>query len=127
MPTVAAIAAKTPIGANVMTYPVNLNIACAVVSSTSSSGRPFAPSAATAIPKNVEKTTSWRMSPRAIASTTDVGNRCRKMSQPCCWFCAIAAAALVSAPIGMARPAPGLNRFTSPSPRNSAIVVATSK
>ena len=56
--------------------------------------RADAPRAAT--PKNVENTTTCRMSPRAIASTTDVGNRCRKMSQACCWFCAIAAAAVVS-------------------------------
>src|SRR5439155_1405778 len=49
--------------------------------------------AATAMPKNREKTTSCRMSPRAMASITEVGNRCRKMSQACCWLCAIAAAA----------------------------------
>ena len=53
------------------------------------------------MPKNIEKTTTCRMSPRAIASTTEVGNRCRKMSQACCWFCTIAAAAVVSAPSGM--------------------------
>jgi hypothetical protein len=47
------------------------------------------------------------MSPRAIASTTEVGNRCRKMSHACCWFWAIAAAADVSAPIGIVKPAPG--------------------
>jgi hypothetical protein len=67
------------------------------------------------------------VSPRAIASITDVGNRCRKMSHACCWFCAIAAAADVSAPIGIARPAPGWKMLTSARPRNSAIVVATSK
>src|SRR2546425_1049958 len=63
------------------------------------------------------------MSPRAIASTTEVGNRCRKMSQPCCWFCAIAAASFVLAPIGIASPAPGLKRVTMPSRRPMKICV----
>ena len=47
---------------------------------------PFSPIAASATPKKIAKTTTCRMSPRAIASTTDVGNRCRKMSQPVCWL-----------------------------------------
>ena len=106
---------------------MNLNIACAVLSSTSSTGCPFAPIAASAMPKNSEKITTWRMSPRAIASTTEVGNMCSRMSHACCWFCTIAAAADVSAPIGSVSPAPGLKTFTSSSPRKSAIVVATSK
>ena len=38
-----------------------------------------------------------------------------------------AAAVAVSAPIGIASPAPGLNTLTRSRPRNSAIVVATSK
>ena len=37
-----------------------------------------------AMPKNIENTTSCRMSPRAIASMTDVGNKCTKMSQADC-------------------------------------------
>ena len=106
---------------------MNVNIACARLSRTSRIGCPFFPMAATAMPKNREKTTSCRMSPRAIASTTEVGNRCRKVSQACCWFCTIAAAALVSAPIGMDKPAPGWKMFTSARPRNSATVVAASK
>ena len=82
LPTVAAMAANTPIGANTITYDVNVNITCAVLSNTASTGRPAGPSAASATPKNVANTTTCRMSPRAIASTTEVGNRCRKMSQP---------------------------------------------
>ena len=38
------------------------------------------PTAASAMPKNVAKTTICRMSPFAIASKMEVGNRCRKMS-----------------------------------------------
>ena len=36
LPTVDAMAANTPAGANIITYAVNLNITCAVLSSTSS-------------------------------------------------------------------------------------------
>ncbi len=91
LPTVAAMAANTPIGANTITYDVNVNITCAVLSNTASTGRPAGPRAASATPKNVANTTTCRMSPRAIASTTDVGNRCRKMSQALWLFFAMAA------------------------------------
>ena len=126
LPTVAAMAANTPIGANTITYDVNVNITCAVLSNTASTGRPAGPSAASATPKNVANTTTCRMSPRAIASTTDVGNRCRKMSQPLWLFFAMAATADVS-PTGMAMPAPGLKMLASPRPMARATVVATSK
>ena len=43
---------------------------------------PCSPIAASATPKNVANTTTCRMSPFAIASTTEVGNRCSRMSQP---------------------------------------------
>ena len=126
LPTVEAMAANTPIGANTITYDVNVNITCAVLSNTASTGRPAGPSAASATPKNVANTTTCRMSPRAIASTTDVGNRCRKMSQALWLFLAIAVTADVS-PAGIAKPAPGLKIFASPRPMTSAAVVATSK
>ena len=61
------------------------------------------------------------------AATTEVGNRCRKMSQARCWLCAMAAIADVSPPTGIVMPAPGLKMFTSASPRKSATVVAASK
>ena len=83
--------------------------------------------AASAIPKKIEKTTTCRMSPRAIASMIDVGNRWRRMSQPLCCFVASAASSAAPSPIGTDSPAPGLNQFTSPRPQKRAIVVATSK
>ena len=103
------------------------NIACATDSITSKIALPFAPMAATATPKKVANTTTCRMSPRAIASMTEVGNRCRSMSHTCCCTCGIAATAVVSAPSGTESPTPGWKTFTSTSPMIRATVVATSK
>ena len=97
-----------------------------MLSSTATTGAPRSPTAASATPKNDANTTTCRMSPLAMASTTEVGTMCRRMSQPVCCCRAIAANAAVSVLGGRATPAPGWNTFTSTSPMTSATVVASS-
>ena len=78
------------------------------------------------MPKNTENTTTCRMSPVAIASKMDVGNRWIRISHPVCGL--VASEATAAAPsAGSEMPAPGWNQFTRPRPRNSATVVASSK
>ena len=62
----------------------------------------------------------------AIASTTDVGTMCSRMSHPPCCECAIVESEAVSAPAGSATPAPGRITFTITSPITRAMVVASS-
>ena len=83
--------------------------------------------AATAIPKKIEKTTSCRISPSAIALNTDVGKSMTSMSQPVCALVSWSVLSAAVPSVAIVSPAPGWKKFTSPSPRNSAIVVATSK
>ena len=119
-PTVAAMAANTPMGAKRITSPVKRNITCATPSKNSVTARPRSPRVASDTPKNVAKMTTWRMSPRAIASKTEVGNMWSTMSQPDCWRWAMAArSAAVS--VTTCTPAPGWNRLTSVRPRISEI------
>ena len=97
-----------------------------MLSSTATTGAPRSPTAASATPKNDANTTTCRMSPLAMASTTDVGTMCSRMSHPVCCCRAIAARAAVSVPAGRVTPAPGWNTFTSTRPMTSATVVASS-
>jgi hypothetical protein len=86
---------------------VNLNITCATLSSTSSTGLPLAPTAARPMPKKIEKITSCRMSPRAIASTTEVGISDTSMSQPLCVGIACTALSVSVDIDGAVTPTPG--------------------
>ena len=79
-----------------------------MLSSTATTGAPRSPTAASATPKNDANTTTCRMSPLAMASTTEVGTMCRRMSQPVCCCRAIAANAAVSVLGGQGNARPGL-------------------
>ena len=126
LPTVKEIKANTPIGANFITYQVNLNIISATLIARVTTGLPFSPIAAAATPKKQENRIICSISPRPIASTTLVGTMLTNICVISIVFFAAAAAELTSAPVAMATPAPGWKTFATVNPTKRANVVATS-
>jgi hypothetical protein len=122
-PSVAAIAAPTPNGANRITMSISLNITSAPASARSLTGLALAPAAATASPNSTLNTTIGRMSLCAMASTGDNGNASRMKSHAVLTF---ASWPIEVASSGSCAPTPGWTRLATAMPRNSATVVASS-
>jgi len=127
-PTVAAIAAPIPIGANFITSPVNLNMTSATPSqnpSMTSLGRPFTCDSASANSTAQKTICSTSLCTAAskklcgtICSSTVVSVGCSPRGE---WMGAPAAGG------GRRTPSPGRTRFTASKPTPSARVVTTSK
>src|SRR5947199_104134 len=75
-PTVFAIAAPTPTGANFMTNSVKRNMISASDSHHLTTAAALAPMLVTASANITEKTTIWSTSPSAIALIIEAGERC---------------------------------------------------
>ena len=127
VPTVTAMAAPMPNGANAITSPVNLNITWLSDSQKSSItclGRPCTRESPTA--NRMAKNTICSTSLCVAASKKLCGTMCSMTPANVIFVCASSAALSVLAPARL-MPAPGLTRFTAPRPRKSAMVVTISK
>src|SRR5271156_407237 len=126
-PTVNAIAAPTPMGAKYMTRLVNLNMTSASEENQLTMGARFSRERqASAAPKKMAKTATWRIWPSAIDFAMFSGKMwVRKSCQ-----CVAAGAAMVSVEADEAereRPTPARLRLMAMRPMTRARVVATSK
>ncbi len=124
-PTVKAMAAPTPIGANFMTIPVNLNITSATPAQNptmTSFGLPL--TCVSASPNRMDQNTTCSTSFCAAASKKLCGTMCWSTLARVVldWATGPAAAAVPSA-----TPTPGCTTFTITSPTTRASVVTTSK
>ena len=127
VPTVTAIAAPMPNGANAITMPTNLNMTSASDSQNSiitCLGRPLTRARPTA--KRMEKNTTCSTSFLAAASKKLCGTECSIRPPNVILVCANCAASVALAPESEI-PAPGFTRLTAARPMNSAIVVTISK
>ena len=81
------MAAATPMGAYPMMMLVTRNIVSASDSQNTITGRPFSPIMPSATAKSMLKITICSTSPRAIASTIEVGMTCSRISSHVCGAC----------------------------------------
>ncbi len=128
-PTVLAIAAPTPTGANFITNSVNRNMTLASDSHQTTIGFARSPTLVTASAKMTANTTICSTSPSAMALMIDAGERCAMISPTVWGFAAtVRPRAAASAAFTFSEtPTPGLVRFTAARPMNSANVVTISK
>src|ERR1051325_6580513 len=119
-PTVYAIAAPTPTGANFMTNSVKRNMMSASDSHQATTGLAFSPMLVTASAKSTEKITICSTSPSAIAAMIDAGERWAMISPNDFGFAGGSAA--VSALLTVAAASDAFAAAAAMSPRAAAAV-----